>query len=83
MAKVTFKFLTTAAFAAALGAGALSWSAPVSAEDEHEHRINQCVDAKRHHIQEQEDRHEISHEEADRMRAHSRNDCVHEIDGPH
>lgn len=80
MAKVTFGFFTTAAFAAALTIGALSWSGPVSAEDEHEHRIHECVDAKRHHIQEQEDRHQISHEEADHMRDHSRDECVREID---
>jgi hypothetical protein len=81
MAKVTFGFLTTAAFAAALTVGALSWPAPVSAEDEHERRIHECVDAKRHHIQEQEEHHQISHEEADRMRDHSREECEREIDG--
>jgi hypothetical protein len=83
MVRMTFKSLTTATFATALAIGALSWSAPAGAEDEHEHRINACVDGKRHHIQEQEDRHEISHEQADRMRDHSRDECVREIDGPH
>jgi hypothetical protein len=29
-----------------------------------------------------EERHEISHEEADRMRDHSHEECVHEVDGP-
>jgi hypothetical protein len=28
-----------------------------------------------------EDRHEISHEDADRMRDHSHEECVREVDG--
>ncbi len=84
MAKVTFGILTTAAFAATLAIGIVSWSGAVQAQDDHEreHRIDKCVDAKRHHIQEMEERHEISHEEADRMRDHSHEECVHEVDGP-
>ncbi len=83
MAKVTSRILTTATFAAALAIGALSWTGPVSAEDEHERRIDRCVDEKRHHIHEMEERHEISREEADRMRDHSHEECVREIDGRH
>ena len=84
MAKVTFGILTTAAFATALTIGTLSWSGPAGAQDDHEreHRIDKCVDGKRHHIQEMEDRHEISHEDADRMRDHSHEECVREVDGP-
>ena len=88
MAKVTFGLLTTATFATALAIGALSWSGPAGAQDEHarmerEHRIDQCVDGKRHEIQKMEDRHEISHEEADRKRDHLHEECERELDGPH
>lgn len=82
MAKVTVKILTTAAFAAALTVGTLSWSGPAGAEDDHERdrRIDHCVDGKRHEIKAMEERHEISREEADRKRDHLHEECVREVD---
>ena len=84
MGKVTVGFLTAATFACAVAIATLSWTGPVSAQEEHEHerehRIERCVEAKRHHIQEMEERHEISHEEADRMRDHSHEECVREAE---
>ena len=86
MAKLTYGIVTAATFATALAIGTLSWSGPVGAQDEHErmereHRIERCLDGKRHHIQEMEERHEISREEADRMRDHSHEECEREVDG--
>ncbi len=86
MAKMTFGIVTTAAFAAALTIGTLSWSEPAGAQDDHErmereHRIDRCVDGKRHEIEKMEDRHEISREEADRKRDHLHEECERELDG--
>ncbi len=87
MAKLAYGLLTTATFAAALTIGTLSWSGPAGAQDEHdhmerEHRIDRCVDSKRHEIEKMEDRHEISREEADRKRDHLHEECERELDGP-
>ena len=82
--------LATAAFAIAVVIGCMSWSSPVKAQyEEHErehierqHRIDECVEEKKHHIHEMQERNEIRYEEAERMRDHAREDCEKEFRRP-
>lgn len=85
MSNPTLRKLTSGSFAAVLIVGTLSWSCPARAQyDDHERhererRIDECIEGKRHHIHELEERREISREEADRMRDHSHEECEREV----
>ena len=82
---MTLRHCTAATFVFALGLGGLTWCGSAFAQEfdhehrEREHRLDECIEARNHHIHELQEHGEISREEAEHRREHAREECLREL----